>query len=167
MCNVNIYNWNFHTSSYIYQLYYYGKKGYMIYLPEYNPKIKKEFELNTQLDKLFYLDECIFLKLYLVKDDDPRKKEYLGDEDMCLSDSLLFNHNLPHGVSVTPSTVLHYLDVLYKYQPFSDGYDNSYDVINEKNICICLDGIIGHANPVESDPQILFSKRRLSSQVFN
>lgn len=60
MCNVNIYNWNFHTSSYIYQLYYYGKKGYMIYLPEYNPKIKKEFELNTQLDKLFYLDECIF-----------------------------------------------------------------------------------------------------------
>lgn len=86
---------------------------------------------------------------------------------MCLSDSLLFNHNLPHGVSVAPSTVLHYFDVLYKYQPFSDGYDNSYDVINEKNICICLDGIIGHINPVESDPQMLFSKRRLSSQIFN
>lgn len=163
MCGINIYNWNFHSSSYIYELYYYGKKGYMIYLNKYKPKLKNVFEENNQLDKLYFLDQ--------LDNNDTLKKSYKGLEDLCFSDSLLYNHNIPWGIAVSAKDVHKYLDELYKEKfTSSDGCSNNYNVIKNGEDLMkfvnCLDWCNFELINADCDPKVVFSRRRLSSQVF-
>lgn len=178
MCSVNIYNWNFHSSSYIYELYYYGKKGYAIYMNNYTPKLKEKFEDNNQLDKLFYLDRIKETANDVIDDDDNvknnndknLKKKYIGSEDLCFSDSLLYNHEIPWGVAITAKDVIKYLNELYSKRTTSDGFDNCYSFINSMDeLMKFMNGLNWEEYDIftkECDPKTVFARRRLSSQVF-